>query len=160
MLFFIVGNLIIIYLVCMCMNICMNLFNWFFFNMVVVDFLDVIIVFVFFVLFVLCGDCWLFGMVGIIFCKFILFFLVVVICVFIWMFIVIVVDRYLVIVCIWRRFLLFWLVVCFIIILWLFVGLIFSGEFYKFIVDEVNDEVVLCYFDWNCELEEIFMIFY
>lgn len=147
-LFLLVGNLFIIYFVCICNNIWKNVFNWFFFNMVVVDFLDVIIFIVFMLLFFFCGECWILGVVGFILCKFIFFLFVVFICVFIWIFIVIVVDWYLVIVCIWRRLLLFWLVVCFIVIVWLFVSLIFSGEFYKYKLIEEEGEFVECIIEW------------
>lgn len=160
LLFSIVGNSIIIHLVRTRTNIRMNPFNWLLFNTAVADLLDVITASVFSVPSVLCGDCWLSGMVGTIFCKLIPFFLVVAICVSIWTLTVIAADRYLAIVCIRRRPLSSRTVVCSIITLWLLAGLIFSGELYKFTVDEVNDEVALCYPDWNRESEEISKIFH
>lgn len=160
LLFSIVGNSIIIHLVRTRTNIRMNPFNWLLFNTAVADLLDVITASVFSVPSVLCGDCWLSGMVGTIFCKLIPFFLVVAICVSIWTLTVIAADRYLAIVCIRRRPLSSRTVVCSIITLWLLAGLIFSGELYKFTVDEVEGEVALCYPDWNRESEEISTIFH
>ena len=155
LLFSFVGNSIIIHLVRTRTNIRMNPFNWLLFNTAVADLLDVITASAFTVPSYFCGDCWLSGMVGTIFCKLIPFVLVVSICVSIWTLTVIAADRYLAIVCIRRRPLSPKSVVCSIITLWLLAGLIFSGELYKFTVDEVDGEVALCYPDWNPESEEI-----
>lgn len=160
LLFSFVGNSIIIHLVRTRPNIRMNPFNWLLFNTAVADLLDVITASAFTVPSFFCGDCWLSGMVGTIFCKLIPFFLVVSICVSIWTLTVIAADRYLAIVCIRRRALSSKSVVCSIITLWLLAGLIFSGELYKFTVDEVDDKVALCYPDWNHESEEISTILY
>lgn len=160
LLFSFVGNSIIIHLVRTRTSIRKNPFNWLLFNTAVADLLDVITACAFSVPSILCGDCWLSGMAGTIFCKVIPFFLVVSICVSIWTLTVIAADRYLAIVCIRRRPLSSKSVVCSIITLWLFAGLIFSGELYKFKVDELDGEVALCYPDWNQESDEIFTIFY
>ena len=155
LLFSFVGNSIIIHLVRTRTNIRMNPFNWLLFNTAIADLLDVITASAFSVPSVLCGECWLSGMVGTILCKLIPFFLVVSICVSIWTLTVIAADRYLAIVCLRRRPLSSKLVVCSIITLWLLAGLIFSGELYKFKVDEEDGEVALCFPDWNHESEEM-----
>jgi len=155
LLFSFVGNSIIIHLVRTRANIRMNPFNWLLFNTAVADLLDVITASAFSVPSVFCGECWLSGMVGTILCKLIPFFLVVSIGVSIWTLTVIAADRYLAIVCLRRRALSSKSVVCSIIVLWLLAGLIFSGELYKFKVDEEEGEVALCYPDWDGESEEI-----
>ena len=159
LLFSFVGNSIIIHLVRTRTNICKNPFNWLLFNTAVADLLDVITASAFSVPSVLCGDCWLSGLAGTIFCKLIPFFLVVSICVSIWTLTVIAADRYLAIVCIRRRPLSSKSVLCSIITLWLLASLIFSGELYKFTVEEVDGEVAFCYPDWNQESEQFSIIF-
>ena len=159
LLFSFVGNSIIIHLVRTRANIRKNPFNWLLFNTAVADLLDVITASAFSVPFIMCRDCWISGMVGRILCKLIPFFLVVSICVSIWTLTVIAADRYLAIVCIRRRPLSSKSVVCSIIAVWLFAGLIFSGELYKFKVDE-EGEVAVCYPEWYEGSEEISIIFY
>ena len=159
LLFSFLGNSIIIHLVRTRTSIRKNPFNWLLFNTAVADLLDVITASAFSVPSVFCGDCWLSGMAGTIICKLIPFFLVVSICVSIWTLTVIAADRYLAIVCIRRRPLSSKSVVCSIITLWLLAGLIFSGELYKFTVEEVEGELALCYPDWHQESEEISIIF-
>ena len=160
LLFSFVGNSIIIHLVRTRTNIRKNPFNWLLVNTAVADLLDVITASAFSVPFILCGDCWISGIAGTILCKLIPFFLVVSICVSIWTLTVIAADRYLAIVCIRRRPLSFRSVMCSIIAVWLFAGLIFSGELYKFKVEEEDGGMPVCYPDWYVDSEEISIHFY
>ena len=155
LLFSFVGNSIIIHLVRTRTNIRKNPFNWLLFNTAVADLLDVITASAFSVPIIFCGECWISGIAGTILCKLIPFFLVASICVSIWTLTVIAADRYLAIVCIRRRPLSFRSVMCSIIAVWLLAGLIFSGELYKFKVEEVDGGRAVCYPDWYEESEEI-----
>ncbi|KAJ7379083.1 hypothetical protein OS493_018880 [Desmophyllum pertusum] len=159
LLFSFVGNSIIIHLVRTRKNIRKNPFNWLLVNTAVADLLDVITASAFSVPFFLCENCWISGMVGTIICKLIPYFLVVSICVSIWTLTVIAADRYLAIVCIRRRPLSSRSAVWSIIAVWLLAGLIFSGELYKFKIEEVEGETAVCYPEWHEESEEISIIF-
>ncbi|KAJ7379087.1 hypothetical protein OS493_018885 [Desmophyllum pertusum] len=159
-LFSFVGNSLIIHIVRTRTSIRQNSFNWLLVNTAVADLLDVITASAFSVPFFLCENCWISGVIGTILCKLIPFLLDVSICVSIWTLTIIAADRYLAIVCTGcqtqKKPLSSRAVVRSIIAVWLLAGLIFSGDLYKYKVEEAEEEeeeFAVCSHQWHVDSE-------
>lgn len=155
------GNSLILHIVRTRPSIRQNPFSWLLVNTALADLLDVITASSFTVPSFLCGECWASGATGAALCKLIPFFLTVSICVSIWSLVIIAVDRYLAIVCTVcqnKRPMSGRSVLRSIAAVWFFAGLIFSWELYIHKVQEVDDDVALCYVQWHEESEELSII--
>lgn len=155
------GNSLILHIVRTRPSIRQNPFSWLLVNTALADLLDVITASSFTVPSFLCGECWASGATGTALCKLIPFFLTVSICVSIWSLVIIAVDRYLAIVCTVcqnKRPMSGRSVLRSIAAVWFFAGLIFSWELYIHKVQEVDDDVALCYVQWHEESEELSII--
>ena len=151
--FSLVGNSLVIHLVCTREHIRENPFNWLLANTAVADAIDVITASSFLLPQLLVGFRWIPGILGTILVKIIPFLLLVSICVAIWTLTVIAADRYLAIVSVQPRTLSSRSVVRVIVALWLCGGVIFSGQLYKFQTEVTEDGTTERYDDWHVSEE-------
>lgn len=147
------GNSFVIHIVRTRVSIRRNPFNWLLVNTAVADLLNVTTASALTVPFILCDNRWISGVLGAILCKLTAYLLPVSICVSIWSLAIIAIDRYLAIVGTdWRSNrepMSHRSVKKSIVAVWLSAGFIFSGELYKFTVDEEEGENAECHHQWH-----------